>query len=587
MSLTRKVRADLEWLSISVSYKLRKHLQMPFQSVKVSGVPPEGPVRTIRDVRIAMRDGVRLCADIYLPRQEGTYPAIITRLPYGKGEYSSWSPVYGRFWARRGYAFVVQDVRGKFKSEGTWDPFVNEVNDGYDTIEWVSKQPWCDGNIGAIGGSYLGYTCWAAGLSGHPSLRCIAPGMTATDIYGVWAYRRGAFCLQTMASWVLPEESRKSQNYLRLDPWELPLASLGDSAGLRSSQFKEWLRHPSRDSFWDRMDLSQKLGGLSIPALHMGGWLDVFLQGTLDDWDRAKPSRSQWLVIGPNDHGSTTGLSRRAGRLSLGHDDVDRFYDRMKDFFDFWLKGVQNGFEKSPRVEYFVFGDNAWKDTDAWPPSGVKLTDFYLRSGGNANTLEGDGVLSTEPPESEPADRYTYDPRNPVEESLRSDVWSLAEHLNDRRQVEKRHDVLVYTSAALQRDSEVTGPVTASVFASITAKDTDFVVTLVDVFEDGYAQMVQEGIVRASYRLSDREPSYVEPGSTNEFRIGLRATSYVFRKGHKIRVEVTSSDFNRYERSLNTGEDHGTSTRMASCQTMILHDDAHPSRITLPLMPRP
>ncbi|MCJ7490242.1 MAG: CocE/NonD family hydrolase [Thermoplasmata archaeon] len=589
MSYTRLLRAELAWLSGSIASKARKYLLMPFQSVEVSGESPRVPIRIEKNVPISMRDDVRLYADIYLPKASGRYPAIMTRLPYGKSGYSSWIAVYGRFWARRGYAFVAQDVRGKFKSEGDWDPFVNEVNDGHATIEWISQQPWCDGNIGAIGESYMGYTCWAAGLSGHPNLKCIAPGMTATDVYGVWAFRRGAFCLQTMSSWVIPEESRKSQNYMRLDPWTLPLGSLGDSAGLRSSQYMDWLRHPWRDSSWDRMNLHDRLKDISVPVLHMGGWLDVFLEGTLDDWERVKAasnreaSSNQWLVLGPNDHGSTTNASRRLGRVDLGPAEPDPFYDRIKDFFDCWLKGADNGFGGTPRVRYFVIGENAWREDDAWPPPGIRPIDYYLHSNGDANTLNGNGILSTVPQGAEPADGYVYDPRNPATVSLDSDLWNIARHLNDRRSVERRDDVLVYTSSELKQDTEITGPITATIFASTSAIDTDFMVTLVDVFPDGYAQMIQEGVVRASYRRSDREPSMVQPNEAQEYRISLRSTSYVVKKGHSIRIEVTSSDFNRYNRNLNTGEEIGVGTSIVTAHQQVFHDEGCPSRVTLPL----
>jgi putative CocE/NonD family hydrolase len=578
----------LAWLSESMVSKVKKHLLMPFQSISVSGESPRTPIRIEKDVVIPMRDGVHLYADVYLPKADGKYPVIMTRLPYGKREYGSWSPVYGRFWARRGYAFVVQDVRGKFKSEGAWNPFVNEVDDGYDTVEWISRQPWCDGNIGAVGESYMGYTCWAAGVSGHPKLRCIAPGMTATDVYGVWAFRRGAFCLQTMSSWVIPEDSRGSQNHLRLDPWTLPLSSLGDSAGLRSDHYKEWLSHPWRDAYWNRINLCDRLDDVAIPVLHMGGWLDVFLEGTLDDWARLSTDASgtasnQWLVMGPNDHGSTTNASRRLGRVDLGPAEPDAFYDHIKDFFDYSLKGVDNGFGNTPRVKYFVIGKNAWIEDDSWPPRNIRPTDYYLHSNGDANALDGSGTLSTAPPGEEPADKYAYDPADPAAESLRGDSWYLARHLRDRTPLENRDDVLVYTSSILTQDTELTGPITATIFAATSAVDTDIMVTLVDVFPDGYAQTIQEGVVRASYRHSDKEPSTVQPDEAQEYRIGLRSTSYVVKKDHCIRIEVTSSDFNRYNRNLNTGEPIGTGTMIVTAHQQVYHDAARPSRVTLPL----
>jgi putative CocE/NonD family hydrolase len=233
-------------------------------------------------------------------------------------------------------------------------------------------------------------------------------------------------------------------------------------------------------------------------------------------------------------------------------------------------------------VKHFVIGENAWREGDTWPPRNVRPTDYYLHSSGDANTLDGAGTLSTAPPGEEPADKYAYDPGNPAAESMRGDSWYLARHLNDRRPLEMRADVLVYTSSKLTQDTEMTGPITATIFAATSAVDTDFVVTLVDVFPDGYAQMIQEGVVRASYRLSDREPSAVQPDEAKEYRMGLRSTSYVVKKGHRIRVEITSSDFSRYDRNLNTGEPIGTGTKIVTAHQHVYHDAARPSRITLP-----
>ncbi|MDH3366067.1 MAG: CocE/NonD family hydrolase [Thermoplasmata archaeon] len=587
MGSLRLLRADLRSIGESITSKARKHLLMPLQSIDAGDDDSHGPISVRRNITVPMRDGVRLYADVYMPKPEGKYPTILTRLPYGKSEYGSWSPVYGRFWARRGYAFVVQDVRGKFKSNGVWKPFVNEVDDGYDTIEWISKQPWCDGNIGAIGESYLGYTCWAAGLSGHPSLKCISPGMTATDVYGIWAYRNGAFCIETAGSWLIAEESRKYQNSHRLDYWTLPLESLGDSAGLRSSHYKQWLSHPRRDSYWDRIDLSCRIRDIAIPVLHTGGWLDVFLDGTLGDWERANAASNrdaasrQWLVIGPNDHSSNTNAVRRAGRVNLGPPEPDRLYAASRDFFDHWLKGTDNGFGSSPRIKYFTIGENSWRTSDVWPPKSIRPTDMYLHSSGKANSLDGDGTLSTDSPEGESADEYTYDPKCPATWSLESDMWNVAMCQHDRRSVEKRNDVLVYSTPRLRRDLELTGPITATLFASTSAEDTDFMVAVVDVFPDGYAQMIQEGVVRASYRQSDRKASQVPKGAIQEYTIGLRATSYVVKEQHRIRAEVTSSDFNRYSRNLNTGEDPRSGTRTEIAKQRILHDRNHPSKVTI------
>jgi len=592
MSLVRRTRARAVWAGQRISSKLYKHFILPFESISVSESSLKMPVRVLRNVMVPMRDGVRLCSDIYMPKQDGKYPAILTRLPYGKSETYCAEPAKGRFWAARGYAYVVQDVRGKYKSGGVWEPFVNEVNDGYDSIDWISKQSWCNGRIGMVGISYYGYTALAAAVSGHPALLCAAPCMTATDIYGVWMYKGGAFCLGTLGCWFITEDDRKEQNHLLVDYWHLPLASLGEAAGLRGSLLKKCIEHPRRDDYWARIDLNGSYGKIKIPIFHLGGWYDVFLKGTIDDWtgvrahgeDRARGN--QWLVVGPDDHESSPLETGRVGRLRFGGKPADQATETMARFFDHWLKGVDNGFEKSSRVKIFVIGDNVWRDETAWPPERMRPTDYYLHSGGEACSLMGDGTLSTEAPKSEPSDTFLYDPADPVRQSLDEDLWYLAETLKDRDQIERRPDVLVYTSDVLPTDLEITGPILLRLFASSTSEETDFAAKLVDVFQDGYAHMIQEGILRigsAQFKESGKERS---SDGMLEFDIDLTATSYVIKAGHRMRLEICSSDFNRYDRNLNMPGEFGRQTSCNTAQQTVYHDSDRPSRIVIPVIPR-
>ena len=592
MTWTRRTKARASWAGTIVSRKLRKHITMPFQWVSVSQPQSRVPVRVLRDVMVPMRDGVRLCSDIYMPKQEGRYPVILTRLPYGKSESYCAEPVKGRFWASREYAYVVQDVRGKHKSEGVWEPFVNEVNDGFDSIDWISNQPWCNGRIGISGISYFGYTSLAAAVSGHPALVCAAPRMTAADIYGVWMYKGGAFCMQTMGSWLIGEEDRKEQNDLLIDYWHLPLLSLGEAAGLKDSHFRKCIEHPRRDAYWARIDLNSCYEKIRIPMLHMGGWYDVFLKGTINDWTELcvraddKGRRNQWLVIGPDDHETSPLITGRIGRVRIGKNPADHATEMMARFFDHWLKGVDNGFEKSSRVRIFVIGDNVWRSETAWPLERMRPTDYYLHSRGKANSLMGDGSLSTEAPTSESSDTYLYDPSDPVRQSLGEDLWYLAKTLKDRSHTERRSDVLVYSSDVLTCDMEVTGPLSLRLFVSSTSSETDFVAKLVDVFPDGYGHMIQEGILRLGSAQSEGLGKERLSDEVLEINIDLTSTSYVIRAGHRMRLEICSSDFDRYDRNLNMPGEYGQQTSCNKAQQTVYHDSSRPSRIVIPVIPR-
>lgn len=591
--MLRLAYADVLWGFFRLLSFLRKELLLPLMRIPSS--TPDQHARHVveKDVPIPMRDGVRLYADIYKPPVEGIFPVILIRLPYGKEEYYTYMPAYGRFWPKKGYVCVIQDVRGKWASEGDFHAMANEIEDGYDTLEWIARQPWCDGNIGMMGESYYGHTQWAAAVSQHPNLKCIAPMDVDVDSYRL-NYTGGAFNLQLIGGWMAGQDTKTVRNALRLDYWHLPLIDMADDAGLGTEIFRETIRHPARDAYWDERSLHSQIDQIQIPILHIGGWYDTFTRGTLDAWRRMRESAldpaargKQWLLMAPIDHEHSTERTNRIGRLRLGGEwDAAWLFDRHELFFDRFLKGMDNGWDARPPVEIFVIGEDTWRFEGEWPLARAEETRFYLHSHGSANTRAGDGRLDNTLPDREHPDGFVYDPLDPGVYSLGVDYWYLAKGMKDRGPVQDRPDVLVYSSEPLTADTEITGPITAILYAASSAPDTDFTAALVDVFPDGYCQMIQEGIIRARNRDSDREPSLIEPGEIHEYSIDLWATSYVVRAGHRVRLEISSSNFNRFDRNPNTGGPLGLDRQLQKAHQQIYHDREHVSHILLPLIPR-
>jgi hypothetical protein len=583
--------AELQWLIFQAVAFYSKLVLLPRKKIPTNTPDQFHNYLVEKYVPIPMRDGIRLFADIYKPPVDGKYPVILIRLPYGIREYYTYMPAYGKFWAKKGYIFVAQDVRGKWRSEGVFEPFVNERQDGYDTIDWIARQQWCDGNVGLMGESYYSYTQWATAITNHPCLKCFAPMNMNVDIYNV-AFRGGAISLQLGGGWIAEHHTKTFRNLLRLDYWHLPLASMADDAKLPSSLYTEFFNHPTRDSFWDKYSLDQYYDQITIPGYHIGGWYDPFLDGVLDGWSGVKKKAStqtarenQWLLIAPIDHEHTQTEINKIGKLKITGKDWDPawLFDRHQQFYDYWLRGINNGWKERPKVEYFVIGDNTWRYDEDWPIKSITYHKYYLHSHGKANTKFGDGYLDTQAPDHELSDSYEYNPLNPIVIALGTDYWSLGRNLKDRHEVEDRVDVLVYTSEALKKAVEISGPISVTLFASSSAVDTDFTATLVDVFPDGYCHMIQEGIIRARYKDTPELPSLIQPAKVYEFKINLLATSYVFKPGHRLRVEISSSNFNRFDRNLNTGNELGKDDEVVIARQTIYHDLSHPSHILLPI----
>ncbi|MBZ5516415.1 MAG: CocE/NonD family hydrolase [Acidobacteriia bacterium] len=553
-----------------------------------------------------MRDGVTLRADIYRPKAEGKFPALLERTPYDKRGGVD----FGLRAAARGYVVIIQDVRGRYTSEGEWYPFKHESDDGYDTVEWAAALPYANGKVGMFGGSYVGATQMLAAIAAPPHLAGIFPIVTASNYHENWSYQGGAFEQWFSESWTSSSlaqdtHARRVRENSGAMPWvsrlpltNYPLLELGTTEGL-APYFFDWLAHPSYDDYWKQLSIEDHHGKILVPAYHFGGWYDIFQEGTWRNYVGIKAHggseaarRGQRLIIGPWYHGPFDG---KTGEIDFGPTarnadgkpfDADGL---MLRWYDTVLKGESNGIEREKPVRIFVLGENAWRDEDDWPLARAKDTRYYLHSGGGANSLMGDGNLSTEAPPAESPDRFVYDPAEPVPTrggGLCCDNTHLAAGAFDQRPVEARNDVLVFTTSAFKQDFEVTGPVSLELYASSSAVDTDFTAKLVDVWPNGFAQNLTDGILRARYRNSQEKPEFMNPGEVYKFTIDLWATSNVFKAGHKLRLEVSSSNFPRFDRNLNTGEPAASSGRMVKATNAVYHDREHPSALVLPVVPK-
>ena len=582
-------------------------LAAPFRA-QATPAPQQGDIVIERDVPMKTRDGVTLYADIYRPKSAGKFPVILMRTPYDKSVNWAVGPVFKM--VPRGYVVILQDVRGRYTSQGEWYPFRHEQGDGFDTVEWVAALPFCDGKVGMMGASYVGATQMLAAIARPPHLTAIAPNMTASNYHDGWTYQSGAFEQWFDQNWT----SQIAQNTLerlihantdaRVGGPTLPLANypifnfgqLPADAQLTAAiapYYLDWLAHPDYDEYWKQWSIEEHFSDISIPMLQVGGWYDIFNGGTLRNYMGAKAHGAteaartqQHLLV---EIGGHAGFGRRIGDVEFGAHAIENEYtDVILDWYDFLFKGIRNEFATDKPVKVFVMGVNEYRQEDDWPPPQAQLTKYFLHSGGTANSLRGDGSLSTQTPKSELADSYIYNPANPAP-TIGGPLCCDAEHMEpgprDQRPVENRDDVLIYSLGPLERDLEVTGPVTATLFVKSSAVDTDFTGKLVDVAPDGFAQDLTEGILRMRYRVSQEHAGLMNPGQIYEISLDLWATSNVFLKGHTLRLEISSSNFPRFDRNLNTGEEIKFARTFVAATNTILHDAQHPSALVLPVMP--
>ena len=573
-----------------------------------------------QNVPISMRDGVTLYADIYRPDTRDKVPVLLQRTPYDKTQRSGSVAVIDPIRAAAaGYSVVIQDVRGRYASEGAFYPFRHETDDGVDTVEWCASQPWSTGKVGMYGRSYVGATQWLAAIGAPPHLAALAPGITSSTYHEGWTYQGGAFELAFAGSWATSQltlgnlkklaaqvPGAEADKELLIDAVDnlhtalrhLPLKEYPPlkRPGL-APYYYDWLAHPSDDDYWRVWKIEAQYEQVAVPALHYGGWYDIFLGGTLKNYlgmqergGTPQARHGQKLLIGPWAHVSP--FSNGVGQVDFGLRANPLSFDMeglQLRWFDHWLKEEENGVTEEPPVRIFVMGLNRWRDEFQWPPEGITYVNYYLHSGGRANTLNGEGTLSPERPGDEPPDSYVYNPRDPVPTrggNLCCYPVLLAAGAFDQREIEARADVLVYSTPPLNRDTEVTGPLTVTLYASSSAPDTDFTAKLVDVCECGSTRNLADGIIRARYRESLAQPKLIQPGQVYKYTIDLWATSNLFKKGHRIRVEISSSNYPRFDPNPNTGEPFGESARVEPALQQVYHNAAGPSHITLPILER-
>ncbi len=543
------------------------------------------PVVKYLSVPVPMRDGVRLFANVYLPHETSRLPAILVRTPYGKG--ADINANYQAF-VEHGYAIVVQDVRGRYESEGAFQPLTQETSDGDDTLNWVAHQGWCNGKIGMMGGSYVGIVQWKAALAGNPHLKAIFPVVSGYDDYRDRYYSPGgALKLGNRLEW-MSENLRAPGYHQEFGKFvlHLPVRSADVAAlGWTSPMYRDVIEHPTFDAFWRAISTKEHLDKIKVPVFSVGGWYDNFVQSDLEAYAaRRKTTGLNRILIGPWAHN----MSLPFEGVSFGADSTVPVRALQLEWFDQFLMGKDAPLLSQPPVKIFVMGANKWREETEWPPEQARTTVFYLQSAGKANSLSGDGVLTGGPARKTIADQFVFDPYTPVPTrggavccNPKIFPWGPM----DQRSVEQRKDVLVYSTKPLKHDVEAIGPVQAVLYIASSARDTDFTAKLVDVFPNGAARNLTDGILRLRYRNSLEKPELATPGEIYRVTVDAGVTSNVFLKGHRIRVEISSSNFPRFDRNANTGAPVEQAAKLIKASQTIYHDPAHPSCLVLKVIP--
>lgn len=544
---------------------------------------------------VPMRDGVTLYADIYRPARASTFPVVVVRTPYGVQRENV--GVHDRLiaLARMGYAVVNTDVRGRYESEGAWDPFRAEGRDGYDVIEWAARQSWSNGKVGTQGGSYLGHVQWAAASEQPPSLVAAFPAVASTNLYANWITHGGAFRLAFNFGWGvvrMPYRIMQPQLYftgkdaapeLRYEHLltHLPLQTMDERAFQHPVQhWRDWLTHESYDGYWKSISDEEKFARVQVPVMTQGGWFDVFLAGTINGFvgvrhhganERAR--RLSRMVVGPWGHGP----SRTYGDLDFGADAERTLFEYERRWHDFHLKGVANGVDTDPPVQIFYMGVNRWRGEQDWPIPGTRETPWYLHEGGRLGPLAPRGDSST---------AYRYDPADPVPTTGGNNCCGAPTIAGpvDQSPLDSRKDIVRFASDPLTDPVTIAGPVKMDLHAATDGRDTDWMVKLIDVHPDGKAYPMAEGILRARFREGLDAVKLLDPGRTYRYTVDMVGTAVVFLPGHRIRVDITSSNFPQFDRNLNTGDPLGTGTTPRVAQQTIWHSATKPSAIVLPVV---
>lgn len=568
---------------------------------------PVHDIRFLYDLKVPTHDGLKLSADVFLPKGGGSFPVLFLRTPYESLlqmhiEWAVW-------WAKRGYAVVIQDDRGRFESEGVFYAYRDDGPDGHDALAWIAEQPWCNGKIGMSGRSYGGLVQWQLAPYRSPHLTALAPQVIMGDYFRdyhrtggavQWALTiAAAITFSTNVAFVQQGACHifGNQRFYRY----LPLLTADvEVIGREIPFYRDWLTHELYDDYWRAFNTEEKLDQIDVPIYQQAAWFDPYtaamfrmFNGMRERGYSEHARQNQKIYVIPWTHHIPEGS--QLGDLDFGPGGYVELKDEDLRWFDYWLKGIDTGVMDEPPIRMFVMGENVWRNEHEWPLARTQFTPYYLHSKGKANSLHGDGTLSPDLPGIEPPDRFDYDPNNPVPTlGGNNSTWTLmkfaADQIRpgpiDQRPIERRDDVLVYTSAELAQDLEVTGPLEMVLYAASSTRDTDFTAKLIDVYPNGYAIHLAEGILRARHRHSFERIDFLEPGEVNEFRIELAPTSNLFKKRHRLRVEISSSNFPRFDRNLNTGDSIATGIRMQVAHQTVLHTSDYPSHIILSVIPR-
>ncbi|MQG37389.1 MAG: CocE/NonD family hydrolase [SAR202 cluster bacterium] len=572
-------------------------------NTNIDSFPLVEPGRLMLNIPVPMRDGINLSADIWLPPSshgKGPWPALLLRTIYDNQEarYIGWA----REFTNRGYAVIMQDCRGRGDSDGEWIPYVCELYDGYDTHQWIGKQDWCDGNLGTFGLSYPGFTQTLPATLRSKYLKAVAPIASQQDNYGHHRvngviHHNVAFAFLNMLGRSMQYESLK---HFDQDTFffELPIDTAMEKVSNTHPYYKGVMEHEQYDEWWSSYSLRDKYPEMAIPSLFITGWFDSLSNENFklfNGWTKkakTQDARSKTkLIIGPWSHQIAPW-----GRVPMGENGeyADRTFGKQAlsdviemhmHWYDQRLKGINTGVDEEAPIKLFVMGKNIWRDEYEWPLERTKWTKFYLSSSGNA-VNDGGGLYPEIKNNDQISDSFIYDPANPVP-SLGSQYQTYdfcGPH--DRSHIQRRPDVLTFTTDVLTEDMEITGPISATIWASSDAKDTDFTATLTDLEPDGKAIALCEGIVRARFRNGTENPEMMVPGEIYQFEIDMWNTSNNFNKGHRIRIEISSSNFPRYNRNLNSGNPIASDSNINIANQTVYHGSKYPSYVNLPVIPK-
>ena len=553
-----------------------------------------------------MRDGVKLYSDIYYPGLEGKYPVLLSRIPYGKHK-----PRYHSLYmdplraTQRGYIVIIQDVRGKHRSEGEFNPFHNEYDDGYDTLEWISQQDWCDGNIGMFGISYHGATQWLAAATQHPSLKTIIPGVTSDSYYDSWTYLGGVLQYYWLTHWtigtlVLDDIQRNKFDIAernKLSKWSLdnndankintpinpppPFDKLGGF-------YNDWIKNDTYNDFWKKISPKEYFDKINIPVLNMGGWYDGFLRGTVRCFEGMEESsddyisQNQGLILGPWTHEPMpkpfAGSKHFGNKASAEAIDIQGI---MLDWYDCWLKTNFNN-SSNHRVKYYTMLENEWKNSYDWPPEYTEKITYFLHSDGKAG-IKSNGKLTFIKPDHELPDEYVYDPSNPVITTggahLGGSPGNFDTGVQNQVDVESREDVLVYTTATLNQNLEISGNVLINLFAESSAEVTDWTARLCYVDENDKSWNICDGIIRSSFAKDLERKNYIDPNTICKYIIDLGPISIKLKPGMKLRIQISSSNFPAYDASTNLIGSKFSDGQYILANQIIHHDINYPSSL--------